>query len=118
MLKFTSPWTGNVHDAYIQEDAYAVNGRIFLGLWTNDLDCPGGYFEPYCDITVNLPREPLTGKSCAFVDVNNAPFITRFLEENGLAEPTGVMGFSGWCAYPEYRFNMDAVREHLLKGES
>ena len=122
MRQFISPWTGEVFESHIGMDAYANNGRMVLNLIILDNETFDGknykFYEPYCDITVNLPGEILSGENCAFVDVNNAPFITPFLEENGLAEPTGMMGFSGWCAYPEYRFNMDAVREHLFKGES
>lgn len=112
MLSFHNPWSNEIETAYIREDKYAYKrqNRLYLGLDTIDPDY--GFAMPYCDITVNLPDEMLSGEDCAYVDVNNAPFLPRFLEENKLAEPTGMMGFSGWCCYPEYRFNMERVRSH------
>ena len=112
MLEFISPWTGEILDACIEKSQYVKPARLYLGLRTRDYG--EDYFEPYCDITVNLPGEMLSGENCAFVDTNNAPFIPGFLEANGLAEPTGMLGFSGWCVYPEYRFNMEEISKHLL----
>lgn len=116
MLNFTNPWTREVESAYITTDTYVFKkqNRMYLGLLTIDPDF--GFPSPYCDITVNLPDEDLSGENCAFVDTNNAPFLPEFLESNGIAEPTGMYGFSGWCAYPEYRFNMGEVRKHLVEG--
>lgn len=113
MLKFKEPWGGTELDAYFKKDTYCFKkqNRMYLGMLTIDPDF--GFLEPFCDVTVNLPREMLTGKNCAFVDTNNAPFLPRFLVENGLAEPTGNFGFSGYCAYPEYRFNMEEINKHL-----
>lgn len=113
MLNFKCPWTGEVLPAEITESKYVFKrqNRLYLGLLTEDEDF--GFMSPYCDITVNLPDEPLSGENCGFVDTNNAPFLPDWLEENGLAEPTGMFGFSGWCAYPEYRFNMDEIHKHM-----
>lgn len=112
MLTFNSPWTGEANEAYITVDQYVFKkqGRMYLGLLTVDKEFD--FLEPYCDITVNLPNESLSGEDCAFVDTNNAPFLPDFLEENGLAEPTGMLGFSGFCVYPEYRFNMAEISKH------
>lgn len=113
MLNFVNPWTGEIECAELTKDTYCFKkqNRMYLGLLTLDPDF--GFMSPYCDITVNLPDERLSGEDCAFVDVNNAPFLPKFLEANGLAEPTGMHGFSGWCVYPEYRFNMDKVCTNL-----
>ena len=107
MLKFKSQCVSEPLDAFLVEDAYANNGRVYLGLWCNE----DGYFEPWADITVNLSG-PVTDLSCGFVDTANCPEIVRFLEENGLAAPTGRTRMSGWNVYPEYRFDMEAVRKH------
>lgn len=118
MLSFINPWTGEIETATIAKDTYVFKGqgRMYLGLMTLDPDF--GFMTPYCDITVNLPDEELTDDTCAFVDTNNAPFLPKFLEENGLAKPTGMHGFSGWCAYPEYRFDMEKVNKDLWGDES
>lgn len=110
MLKYKSLWREEPMDAVIEESKYANNGRFYLGLWCKEEE----YYEPWTDITVNL-FGPITDENCAFVDVNNCPDITAFLEENGLAVPTGKSRQSGWVSYPEYRFNMEEVRKHLAK---
>ena len=64
--------------------------------------------EPFATITVNLPEEELTDPTtCAFIDINNLKEVEDFLVENAIATPTGNLGFSGFCVYPEYRFNLE-----------
>ena len=115
MFEVVSPWTGEIMECYIHEDEYVMGKRLALSL----LECvhyhSGPCIEPYCFITVNIPGVSVSGEDCAFVDVNNAPFIEGVLRENNLAEPTGRVGFSGFCSYPEYRFNMEEVRKHEYK---
>ena len=102
---------GQKEEAIFYVDQYRNNGRLFVGMYT--LAEPM-YWEPFDDVTVNLPHEQVTDKSCCgFINVNNFEQLPKILEENGLAEPTGKYGFSGWCSYPEYRFNMDALKEHM-----
>lgn len=112
MLKFKSQWVEEPMDAIIVKDKYANNGRTYLGLYCKEEE----FFEPWTDITVNL-FGPITDENCAFVDTNNCPDIVRFLEENGLAEPTGRVRQSGWCMYPEYRFNYEEVDKHVVGEE-
>jgi len=65
--------------------------------------------EPFAMITVNIDY-PLSGdkETTAFIDTNNlnAFLIERFLQENQIATPTGEYGQSGFCTYPEYRFDL------------
>lgn len=73
-----------------------TKGRIALQL--------DSYSEgPFATLSVNLVDEDLTNDKCFFVDVNNCPWAIEFLKKNKIAEPTGKMGFSGYCAYPEFR---------------
>lgn len=112
MLKHTNAWSGEEMDAVLCMDKYTNNGRLYIGLVTFDKEME--YWEPWCDITVNIPMTPLTDReNCAFVDVNNDPTITTFLEQNGLAVPTGRSARSGWVTYPEYRFDMVKVQQNL-----
>ena len=46
-----------------------------------------------------------------YVDINNMPNATYFLEEYELGEPTYDFGFSGFCMYPIYKLNMDRIKE-------
>ena len=112
MLEHINNWTGEVMDAMLCVDSYANNGRLYMGLLTFDKEME--YWEPWCDITVNIPMTALTDReNCAFVDINNDPTIGEFLEQNELAVPTGRSARSGWVTYPEYRFDMDKVRQNL-----
>ena len=63
------------------------------------------------DITVNLIDYP-TNKDCAFIDTNNAPWAEKFLQENQIAQPTDRYAMSGFCTYPEYRFDMTKLKDY------
>lgn len=84
---------------------YANNKTLAVQLMCED--------GPFATLTVNLPESK---KHCngnrAFVDVNNCPWACDFLESNELAKPLYRYGFSGFCTYPLYEFNLDK-----LKGE-
>lgn len=69
-----------------------------------------GAFVPWNTLTVNLGIvRPL---DCAYIDVNNnGEEILGWIQENGLAEPTGRRGRSGYCVYPEYRFHGEVLQE-------
>lgn len=111
MLKYKSVWRDEPMNAVTVVDNYANNGRLYVGLW-----CDGdGYWEPWCDITVNL-FAPLSGENCAYVDENNCPGIGAWLEENELATPTGRSAVSGWNTYAEYKFDMEKVQKHCFHG--
>ena len=43
----------------------------------------------------------------AFVDTNNIPGIDTWLEEQGIARNTGILGRSGFCTYPLMLFDTD-----------
>lgn len=62
-------------------------------------------------LTVNLKDIP-TSKNCAFIDTNNVKWAEKFLQENKIAKPTGRYGFSGFCSYPEYQFDMSKLKEY------
>lgn len=79
--------------------SYHYGGGIAVELFDVD-DC-----EPFAVITVNLSDSDCD-KDCAFVDTNNCPWVTKFLVEHKLAEPTGNYGSSGFCVYPEYKFDL------------
>ena len=93
----------NGNTVYLVKNKYANNGRLAIQAFVMD----GEMAFPYATITVNLPNEKLTDENCAFVDGNNVPFVEEWLEENGIAEPTGRFGFSGFCVYSEMRFKKD-----------
>lgn len=106
-MKYKSPWRDEPYTVRIKTDTYQ-NGRLYVGLdFFED-----GYWGPYGDITVNLPDCTLHDDYEAFVDVNNIPYINYWLEEYGIAEPTYNFGFSGFCAYPTYKFKKELFDKH------
>jgi hypothetical protein len=66
--------------------------------------------EPFACLTVNLPSYSHK-ENCAFVDTNNCSWAIDFLEEHKLAKPTGFMGMSGFCIYPEYEFDISKMQD-------
>ena len=103
-LIYHSEYTG---DSEVQLDiqTYQNNGRIFIGLITNE----DGYPEPFADVTVNIDAP--APNYCGYLDTNNLSNVERFVCENDLGEFTGLTGRSGFCEYPLYLFNVDKLRE-------
>lgn len=66
---------------------------------------------PIARLTVCLDDSNL-GENESYLDVNNVPETVAFVEENGLGVVTGHMGYSGFCAYPVVKWNMDALEAH------
>lgn len=62
---------------------------------------------PFATLTVNLDESDDCAKDCAFVDTNNCPWAGTFIRENELGVPTGRYGHSGFCTYPEYKFDLE-----------
>lgn len=117
MLKIKDIFDNEIPVAFTK-DTYACGDTMYVGLMClSDYGFGDPFFEPYCDVTVNLMDAGTSQDNCAFIDTNNMPTLPKFLEENGIAEPTGYYGFSGFCAYPEYRFNIDVLDQHLLREE-
>ena len=76
--------------------------------------------SPWCvfaTITVNLQGNPYGMETrqdeprFAYVDTNNCPWVLEFLEDNHIAKPTGIYAPSGYCVYPLYEFDRNAVFE-------
>lgn len=71
-----------------------------------------GMEEPFATLTVNLEDSDVyaTKEDRAFIDTNNlGSGVTKWLEENGIAKDTGILGFSGYCVYPMYKFTEEAL---------
>lgn len=88
-------------------NTYAVGGGMAIDCWCEffDEDFEEACAEPYAPITVNLGET--CPERCAFVDTNNSRAVIEWLEDNGLASPTGNSIQSGFCFYPEYRFTKE-----------
>lgn len=101
---------GAVHPMSFKLATYVENGNLYVGLITHE----EGYPEPWSDLTVNLgvKCEP----NCAFIDTNNnGDEIVDWLISMQLGHFTGRMEASGWCLYPEIKFDMDKLMQHVTE---
>lgn len=101
---------GKDHPMTFETNTYN-NGNLYVGLISHD----EGYPEPWQNLTVNLDKkcEP----NCGYIDVNNnGNQILEWLYSNGLGHLTGGMERSGFVVYPEFKFNMDRLKEFMDNG--
>ena len=77
-----------------------------------------GFWESFCDLTVNLGKMP-KGKIC--IDKNNLGNmwnnIKELFKDNNLGTFTGESIASGFCLYPVLEFNQEEIEKCCLKGE-
>lgn len=102
MIRYSSPW-GTGYNIKLVVNQYRTYGNLYIGMLTDE-------GEPYADLSVNI--EPLGDGEIA-VDINNLPDGEKFIRDNGLGEFTGKYLRSGFCRYPVYKMNMEAVHKHL-----
>lgn len=77
----------------VSAESYRNNGSLALMLTYDNGDTEV--------ITVNL-NSRFQSDSLAFIDTNNHPAAERFIQDNGLGAPMGVIERSGFCQYPLY----------------
>ena len=99
---------GTNHPMTFELNNYRENGNLYVGLITHE----EGWAEPWQNLTVNLSIK--CAPDCAFIDTNNnGDEIMTWIVSNKLGKPTGRIKASGWCVYPEFKFNMDELMKHL-----
>ena len=105
---------GKNHPMTFELNNYLDNASLYVGLITNE----EGYPEPWQNLTVNLAESCRCKPNCAYIDTNNnGNEIIDWLEINGFGQQTGRIAASGWCFYPEFEFNMEALMEHVVSDE-
>lgn len=104
MTKFK--FYGREYTLKLKRCTYAYGGTLAVIAYTDE----DGYDERFGDVTVNIDWDGASD-TMAFVDEPNCPGIGAWLEENGIAEPTGVMGCSGFNTYMLYKFSEKALAE-------
>lgn len=102
-MKATVKTFYGITDVTIETANYVNNGNLAIQLWCED--------GPFATLTVNLDNK--CKPNCAFVDTNNCPWAEEFIDQYNLGIPTGNMQISGFCCYPEYEFNLDAVNKYV-----
>ena len=93
-----SNW-GMEYEVTINKTNY-TNGNLAIQLMSYDEEYD--FWEPYGNLTVNFDEKLPDGY--AYVDTNNMPSAERFIKENNLGVHQGKYKYSGFCAYPLYKF--------------
>lgn len=89
---------------YLHRAFYHNNGHVYVGVENDE--------GPIANITVNVDGIREYPADCSAVDTNNFPEADELIERLGI----GVfMGFamSGFCTYPVYKFNFNAVDRYV-----
>lgn len=101
---------GKSHQITFELNRYTNNGNLYVGMIAHE----NGYPEPWSRLTVNLGK---CLEGYAYVDTNNNGIeIYDWLCENEIGWPTGTERRSGFCAYPEFEFNMEKLLEYTSSG--
>ena len=104
MATYPYSFLGSNYQLTLVRTSYNSNDKLAVQAYTDT-------FEPFAVITVNIFDSYFCDDDCAFIDVNNCPGITDFLVRNKIAKPTGRIGLSGRCSYPEYKFDLTKLEE-------
>lgn len=85
---------------------YTNNGRLAVALVDER-------YELFTYLTINIQYDLSNNNDglLAFIDTNNEKWAENYIEKYGLAIKTGFYGLSGYCVYPEYRFNLSKLNE-------
>lgn len=112
--------TGETKQIRFRANRYADNGTLAVTMESKARWADSEYWEPYGVLTVNLPdSDRLADSTKAFVDINNfGSGIVAWLEHEGIATCTSILGESGYCMYPLMEFSEGfvagvATREYL-----
>ena len=93
-----------------KKGAYLNNGNLYVGAYSVDED---GYFEPYCNVTVNFEEKLEAGM--AYIDTNNADSgLLKAMLEAGHMVYMFKDRNSGFCTYPMFCFSeefLDSIEE-------
>ena len=101
---------GTNHSMSFELANYTENGNLYVGLISHD----DGYPQPWQNLTVNLSVRCKPNR--AFIDTNNnGDEIVDWLISMKLGHLTGNLMPSGWCVYPEFEFNMEALMRHVTE---
>ena len=90
-------------DVVIEINNYRDNNSLALSIFSPTEG-------PITRLTVNIDFDGAT-ETRAFVDTNNSPEAIDFIEKYKIGEFTGIKGFSGYCTYPLYEFDLGKIKE-------
>ena len=89
-------------------------GSLDLGL----LAFEEGYPEPWTDLTVRVRGAAPCAPDEAYVKTwSENEGIDKWLEDTGLAKPTGEYVLSGYVKIPKYQFNLNMVEQYMFETD-
>lgn len=92
---------------------YEADNSLYIGMvyYDEDDEC----WEFFDDLTVCLSGEKVDDSStCSFINTENSSGALKLIRDYQLAVPTGVYKNSGFCAFPQFEFNMEEVSKYLF----
>ena len=102
---------GEVYDIILKKSTYVDGKSLAIAMEYYDEEYKA--YMPFAILTTNIWKKPES--NCAFVDTNNlGEEIIDWIVKNGLGKPTGRTAPSGYCEYPEVRFDLDKI-ENLTR---
>ncbi len=94
-------------DCYLSVGQYERGKHIAISIWSESEG-------PFADLTVNLDKVKRFPRNYAFVDVNNFPEAEAMIKQLGIGTRIeNEFGFSGYCAYPLYQFDEEAIKKWM-----
>ncbi|MBP3708295.1 MAG: DUF4313 domain-containing protein [Clostridia bacterium] len=101
--KYELEFYGDIYKVIPFKSRYFNNNTLAVILMTDK-------GEDFADITVNIEFTQ-ANDTMAYIDTNNNKWVEKFLQDNKIAKPTGEYGFSGFCSYPLYEFDLTKLEE-------
>lgn len=94
------------YDIRLVKSHYASDGNLAVAMLDTEDDSIVNV------ITVNLDESSACEKDHAYIDTNNNGLeLIDWLERNNIAKTTGYAAVSGYCIYPEVKFNSEVLEQ-------
>lgn len=111
---YTLNFYGKKYPVCLAKCNYVNNGKLAILMFVTT---PKGKIkEEFGNLTVNIDDSNIFANDVdtQFIDTNNlGNEIIHWLVENNIAKPTGMIGFSGFCSYPLFKFNKEVLDEMM-----
>ena len=99
---------GDYPNCILKQAQYTTNNHIAISIVSLEEG-------PFSNLTVNLDDTKRYPENYGFVDTNNFPEAESLILQLGIGEETGIIGGSGFCLYPLYKFDYDAIKKYTEK---
>lgn len=99
-------WECGHEELIIRVLSYVDRKRLYIGLYKEE----DGEWEPFGDLTVNLPYEDVKENE-AFIDHNYSESKLQFIKKYQLGEILPETAVSGYCTFSKVAFDFDRLKE-------